>query len=133
MRPFPIERCCNGDRARAQLACDDDRRFACAMRQLADVARTNPQRVAVFLQPLFAPFAADMLLRACRSLSLVDVWISCAARYCAALPTRDERRNFFGYIRWHVDDPEYARLTERHATEWHQLRAGRATGTTRTK
>jgi len=129
MRHFPIERCCNGDRARAQLACDGDRRFACAMRQLADAARTDPQRVGAFLQPLFLPFAADMLLQACRSLALVDVWITCAARYCAALPTRDERRNFFGYVRWHVDDPEYALLTERHAAEWHQLRAARATGT----
>ena len=127
---FPIERCCcNPERARIQLACDDDRRLACAMRQLGVVARTDPQQAAAFLQPLFSPFAADMLLQACRSLGLVDVWISCAARYCAARPTRDGRRNFFGYIRWHVDDAEYTLLTERHAAEWHRLRAGRATET----
>ena len=132
MRSFPIGRCCNGDRARAQLVCDDDRRLACAMRQLADVARTDPQRVGAFLQPLFSPFAADLLLQACRSLALTDIWITCAARYCAALPARDERRNFFGYIRWHVDDREYTCLTERHAAEWHRLRTDRtilATGT----
>ena len=77
---FPIERiCCNAHRARIGLPCDQDRRFACAMHRLSQICANEPRKVEGFLQPLFGPFPADVLLAACRSLNIVGEWTTGAA------------------------------------------------------
>ncbi|CDY77973.1 hypothetical protein BGLT_06779 [Caballeronia glathei] len=124
---FPIDRiCCNAHRARIGLACDPDRRFACATHQLSLLCANEPHKVEAFLQPLFGPIPADVLLAACRSLNIVSEWTAGAALYCAARPTKDERRNFFEYLRHYLSDAEYEALYARHDAQWHQLRARRA-------
>lgn len=129
MQSFPIDRiCCNPDRVRIGLACDIDARLACAMRRLAIVKTEEPQAVERFLAPLFSPFPADVLLDACRSLGVVSEWTVGAARFCAARPTRDERRSFFEYIGWYLSVEEYDALFARHDAEWHLMRGRRAPG-----
>lgn len=129
MQAFPIDRtCCNPSRVRIGLACDIDARFACAMRQLAIVKTEAPQEVERSLMPLFGSFPADVLLAACRSLELVGEWTVGAARFCAARPTRDERRTFFEYMSWYLSVEEYDALFARHDAEWHLMRGRRAPG-----
>jgi len=129
MQVFPIERiCCNPNRVRIGLACDADARFACAMRNLLIVKTEAPHEVERYLVPLFGPFPADVLLVACRSLGVVSEWTVGAARFCAARPTKDERRTFFEYISWYLSVEEYDALFARHDAEWHLMRGRRAPG-----
>jgi hypothetical protein len=129
MQAFPIDRiCCNPNRVRIGLACDADARFACAMRKLLIVKTEAPHEVERYLAPLFDPFPADVLLAACRSLDVVSEWTVGAARFCAARPTKDERRTFFEYISWYLSVEEYDALFARHDAEWHLMRGRRALG-----
>ena len=129
MQAFPIERiCCNPSRVRIGLVCDADARFACAMRKLLIVKTEAPHEVERYLAPLFGPFPADVLLAACRSLGVVSEWTVGAARFCAARPTKDERRTFFEYISWYLSVEEYDALFARHDAEWHLMRGRRALG-----
>jgi len=129
MQAFPIERiCCNPNRVRIGLVCDADARFACAMRKLLIVKTEAPHEVERYLAPLFGPFPADVLLAACRSLDVVSEWTIGAARFCAARPTKDERRTFFEYISWYLSVEEYDALFARHDAEWHLMRGRRAPG-----
>lgn len=96
------------------------------MHQLSRLCANEPRKVEGFLAPLFGPFPADVLLAACRSLNILSEWTAGAALYCAARPTKDERRSFFEYIRHYLSDVEYEALYARHDAQWHQLCARRA-------
>lgn len=98
------------------------------MRQLSVVVAEEPRAVESFLAPLFSTFPADVLLAACRSLGVVSEWTVGAARFCAARPTKDERRSFFEYIGWYLSVEEYDALFVRHDAEWHLMRGHRAPG-----
>ncbi|MFM0647253.1 hypothetical protein PQR14_23260 [Paraburkholderia bryophila] len=96
--------CCNPHRAKAGLGCDADAQLACASVELGRLAQGDPDRVPALLDAVLPLFPVDMLRERARQAGHLDTFIDCAARYCAALSTRTERRLFWALIAGTLDD-----------------------------
>lgn len=125
--------CCNAQRARVGLCCEMDRQLECASIELQRLTRRAPNRVPALLAAMLPMFPADMVRESSRQAGQLDTLVDCAAVYCAAMPTRTERRSFWALLAgWldadgqvvaiHVTPTQASRFERLLGEQWARLR-----------
>lgn len=116
--------CCRVAREQVGLCCGHGQQLACAATALARHFDTAPDRGGRFLADLLSTFPdrlAVFVAEAQRA-GRVDVFITTAARVCAALPTKAERHAFRDQIVGALSTADLSTFDERMSAEWRRLR-----------
>lgn len=114
--------CCMPARERVGLTCDPDVRLECGGLKCAQLRKTKPARLPALLASLLAQFPPHLLYVQARHGDYVAAFLSAAACYCAALPTREERRLYFDFLSHYLSPREVDQLRALHSAEWYRLR-----------
>lgn len=116
--------CCRVCREQVGLCCSKEQQLACATSALAFQFDTAPDWVVRFLPDLFATFPdriAVFLAEAHRA-GDVATFIKCAARSCAALPTKPDRHAFRDQLISSLCALDLAAFDDQMSAEWRRLR-----------
>lgn len=116
--------CCRVSREQAELCCEYPQQLACAVSALVFLFKTAPDQAERLLFDLFPAFPDRIatFLAEAELAGMVDTFIACAARSCAALPTKAERHAFRDQISDRLCATDLAAFDDRMSAEWRRMR-----------
>lgn len=116
--------CCRVCREQVGLCCSYEQQLACATSALAFNFDAAPDQVGRFLRDLFPTFPDHIavFLAEAQRVGAVATFIACAARSCAALPTKADRHTFRDQLIGSLCALDLAAFDDQMSAEWHRLR-----------
>ncbi|MGU7780439.1 hypothetical protein [Burkholderia sp. PU8-34] len=116
--------CCRVAREQVELCCGSAQQLACATAALAHRFDTAPDQAVRFLADVMSTFPdrIAVFLAEAQRIGRVGAFNVAAARMCAALPTKAERHAFRDQIVGLLCAADLSAFDERMTAEWRRLR-----------